>query len=100
MGPGPVGLSNVEAHIPFRGTARAPCRCGGLRTALIASAAGLLIAAAATRLIADLRLEVSPRDPAVFAAVAAGVVAVAILASLWPAMRASRVDPAEALRSE
>lgn len=71
-----------------------------LRSALIASAAGLLIAVATTHLIADLLLQVSPRDPAVFAAVAAGVVAVATLASLRPAPRASRVNPAEALRAE
>ena len=72
----------------------------GLRTALIASAAGLLIASAATHLIADLLLDVPPRDPAVFAAVAAGLLAVATLASLWPALCASRVNPAEALRAE
>ena len=72
----------------------------GLGTALIASAAGLLIAAGATHFIADLLLDVPPRDPAVFAAVATGVLAVAILASLWPALRASRVNPAEALRAE
>ena len=65
----------------------------GLRTALIACATGLLIAAGTTHLIRDLLLQVSPRDPAVFAAVAAGVLAVATLASLWPALRASRVDP-------
>ena len=40
---------------------------------------------------------VSPRDPTVFAAV---VLAVATLASLWPALCASRVNPAEALRAE
>ena len=73
---------------------------GGLQTALIASAVGLLIAAGATPLIADLLLDTSPRDPAVFAVVAAGVLAVATLASLWPALRASRVNPAEALRAE
>ena len=72
----------------------------GLRTALVACAAGLLLAAGTTPLIRDLLLQVSPRDPAVFAAVAAGVLAVATLASLWPALRASRVDPAETLRAE
>ena len=71
----------------------------GLRTALIASAAGLLTAAGTTHLVADLLLDVSPRDPAVFAAVAAGVLAVATRASLWPALRASRVNPSEALSS-
>ena len=45
-------------------------------------------------------LQVSPRDPTVFAAGAAVVLAVATLASLWPALCASRVNPAEALRAE
>ncbi len=72
----------------------------GLRTAVVACAAGLLLAAGTTPLVRDLLLQVSPRDPAVFAAVAAGVLAVATLASLWPALRASRVDPAETLRAE
>ena len=72
----------------------------GLRTALIACATGLLIASATTNLIRDLLFNVSPRDPAVFAVVAAGVLAVATLAGLWPALRASRINPAEALRAE
>ena len=72
----------------------------GLRTALIACAAGLLIASATTHLIRGLLFDVSPRDPAVFAAVAAGVLAVATFAGLWPALRASRVNPAQALRAE
>ena len=72
----------------------------GLRTALIASATGLLIASVTTHFIRDLLFGVSPRDPVVFAAVAAGVLTVASLASLWPALRASRVNPAEALRAE
>ena len=72
----------------------------GLRTALIASATGLLIASITTHFIRDLLFGVSPRDPAVFAVVASGVLTVASLASLWPALRASRVNPAEALRAE
>ena len=72
----------------------------GLRIALIASATGLLIASVTTHFIRDLLFGVSARDPVVFAAVAAGVLAVATLASLWPALRASRVNPAEALRAE
>ena len=72
----------------------------GLRIALIASATGLLIASVTTHFIRDLLFGVSARDPVVFAVVASGVLTVAALASLWPALRASRVNPAEALRAE
>jgi putative ABC transport system permease protein len=40
----------------------------------------------------------SPQDPAVFGAVVAGLLAVAILAGSIPAWRASRVEPSLALR--
>jgi ABC-type lipoprotein release transport system permease subunit len=43
---------------------------------------------------------VSPSDPLTFALVAAGVVAIVLLASLAPALRAARVDPLRALREE
>jgi predicted permease len=72
----------------------------GLRHAVLAVAAGLLIAAIASRFIADLLYGVSPRDPAVFGTVAVGVLAVAALASLLPARRATRIQPVEALRAE
>ena len=72
----------------------------GLRHAVIAVAAGLLIAAAASRFIADLLYGVSPRDPAVFGSIGFGVVVVAALASLLPARRAVRIQPVEALRAD
>jgi putative ABC transport system permease protein len=41
-----------------------------------------------------------PLDPATFAAAATLLVAVAALACLIPAWRASRIDPMQALRTE
>jgi ABC-type lipoprotein release transport system permease subunit len=42
----------------------------------------------------------SPRDPASLAAACVLLVAVAIVASVPPALRALRVDPVEGLRAE
>jgi ABC-type lipoprotein release transport system permease subunit len=43
---------------------------------------------------------VGATDPATFAIVSALLVAIALLATLVPAMRATRVDPVVALRDE
>ena len=61
---------------------------------------GVLAAMAATRLLSTLLYGVSPLDPRAFAAVVAGLAAVALAASCVPARRAARVDPAIALREE
>jgi predicted permease len=72
----------------------------GLSTAGIGIAAGLLAALFVTPLMAGLLYGVSPRDPAIFAAVALLLLAIAAAASAIPALRASRTDPLDALRSE
>jgi putative ABC transport system permease protein len=72
----------------------------GLRHAVTAVVAGLLVAAVASRFIADLLYEVSPHDPAVFASIAIGVPVVAALASVLPARRAVRIQPVDALRAD
>jgi putative ABC transport system permease protein len=72
----------------------------GLRLAAVGLAAGLALALALTRLMSSLLYEVSPRDPPAFAAVAGLVFLVSLAATAWPARRASRIDPARALRAE
>ncbi|MGA7343711.1 MAG: ABC transporter permease [Terracidiphilus sp.] len=72
----------------------------GLRPALLGLVFGLAGSAAAARLIGSMLYETQPLDPGVFLSVAAVLVAVAVLACLMPAWRASRLDPVQALRTE
>jgi putative ABC transport system permease protein len=71
-----------------------------LRTAAIGVVFGLVIAALAARAIASQLGTVSPLDPATFICVVALVFLSAALASLYPALRATRVQPVDALRYE
>ena len=75
-----------------------------LRRSLLLVSAGVALgvagALAVTRVLAKLLFEVKPSDPATFLGVAALLVAVALLAGLLPARRATRVDPLIALRWE
>jgi len=72
----------------------------GLLLAGIGVAAGLAGAAGLTRLLANQLHDVRPIDPLTFGAVAVALVIVAVVACAAPAMRASRLDPVEALRHE
>jgi predicted permease len=62
--------------------------------------AGSACAYGATRLVAAMLFGLTPADPATYAAVALALTGVALLASVLPARRASRIDPIVALRSE
>jgi putative ABC transport system permease protein len=75
-----------------------------LREGFVLSAIGIGVglagALAASRVIRALLYQVSPTDPVVFAATASGVALAAVLGYVIPALRASRVQPAAALRGE
>jgi predicted permease len=72
----------------------------GIRLALAGTALGALGAFALTRVLSGLLFGVSSVDAVTFAAMAATLIAVTLLACYIPARRASRVDPLIALRYE
>lgn len=72
----------------------------GLRVSLLGCAAGLALAAASARLLAGMLYGVSPSDVTTLAGVVAIVIAVSVLASLLPAIRAARLEPMQVLREE
>jgi predicted permease len=73
-------------------------RCARVSTA--GACAGVGGALLARNAIATQIYDVNPTDPTVLGGVAVAMVVVAILAALAPALRASRVDPAVALREQ
>jgi putative ABC transport system permease protein len=71
---------------------------GGLALSLAGIGIGLAGSIALTRLMSAMLYETSVTDPLIFAASAVLFLAVALVASYLPARRATRIDPAEALR--
>jgi ABC-type antimicrobial peptide transport system permease subunit len=71
-----------------------------VRWTLLGIAIGTALAWPAMGFLTSLLFEVEPKDPAVFSAIAAFVLAVGILASWLPARRAAATDPSEALRAD
>jgi putative ABC transport system permease protein len=72
----------------------------GLWKGAVGVVLGLIGAALLSSSMTTLLFNVRPTDPAVYAAVSLGLIAVALLASYLPARRASRINPLIALRDE
>jgi putative ABC transport system permease protein len=73
---------------------------GGARLVLLGIAAGTVVTLAAGRLIESMLFRTSAHDPLILASIALVLSAVAALACLIPARRATKVDPMTALRTE
>jgi len=71
-----------------------------LTVALAGTIVGLAGAIAGSRLLTSMLFEVTPTDPATLVGVSVLLVVVALFAAYWPARRATRIDPAQVLRSE
>ena len=75
-----------------------------LSEALVVAGAGTLIglaaAAAGSRLLTSMLFEVRPSDPVTLGGVAVLLLLTAAIAAYIPARRATRIDPARALRAE
>lgn len=61
---------------------------------------GSIVALLLGKWVEPLLLGVTSRDPAVYIGVAFVILVVALLATLVPALRASRIDPVRAMRVE
>jgi putative ABC transport system permease protein len=72
----------------------------GIRLVAVGLAIGLAVALVASQLVEKLLLVVNPRDSVTFILVPSLLALVATVACWLPAHRATRVDPALALRSE
>ena len=72
----------------------------GMKPALLGLAIGTAGALALGRVMSSLIFDVRPTDPITFLAVTVLLAAIALLASLIPAYRATKVDPMVALRYE
>lgn len=109
-----IGIYGVMAHVVSQRTREIGLRMAlgadraavlrmvigqALTLAALGLAVGLVLGAGAGRLMRGLLFGVEPFDPLTFVAAGAGFVLVSLVASATPAIRAARVDPADALRA-
>src|SRR5262249_29642502 len=75
-----------------------------MRQSLYLSVAGVFIGCiatlAATRLITSFLFGITATDLSTYAMIAAGLIAMSLAATYFPARRAARIDPADCLRAE
>ena len=72
----------------------------GLRPALLGMILGLTASAGTTQLIRSMLYGTAPYDPTVIAAVILTLLSIALIACVFPAWRASRLNPMQALRMD
>jgi len=72
----------------------------GVRVALVGAAGGVALAVMSARWLQPLLFQQSATDPWIYAGVSAAMTVVALVASVIPAIRASRADPITALGTE
>ena len=66
----------------------------------VGAAIGLVAALGTSRLLSSILFEVSPADPVALAAACGVLLAVVLIAAYAPARRATKIDPANALRAD
>jgi ABC-type antimicrobial peptide transport system permease subunit len=72
----------------------------GMLLAALGTAIGIAGSLALGRIVRNILFQISPGDAATYVAVTAALLLVALAACIVPALRATRVDPLVALRSE
>jgi putative ABC transport system permease protein len=93
-----IGLRLALGALPQQITVRYLWQA--LRVTAIGCACGLLLAAAAGRLLSSMLFGVSSLDSFTFCAVILLVLVVASAAAIIPALRAARIDPMQTLRDQ
>ena len=97
------GIREIGIRIALGATERAVLGLvlrQGMAVALSGAALGLAGAFVLTRFMHSLLFGVRGTDPLTFAAVAAMLTSIALIATYLPARRAARIDPMISLRSE
>jgi predicted permease len=89
-----MAIGSGRAHI-FRLVIRQALWIGAVGTAL-----GIVFAFVGSRLVEAHLYGVTRLDPGVYAAAALSLAGVVVVAGLWPARSATRIEPVEALRNE